>query len=289
MTEQQKAPDQDATNEEDPRKQLWVRVSVAGGLIAVLLGGLAVFDHLSRPPVPAEIALPTKPIAPAQVVPEAGRDAPPDVLRAGSEGDERPLAEDVPAEPEGSAPPRLPVDDKLEPAGKLAEGTRPLRGAPASAGASVAQPLETVRQPLPRGEGAPGTTHSPAVQRPPVTAPVPVSVPGTTSRSPAVLSSTPAATRAPTQQASPAGGSTPAPGAVGKADVAQAYVVQFGVFSNLATAEGLRARLAQAGIPSQLEVRVVVGPFADRKDAVAAQARLRDKGIDVGTLIPLGR
>jgi hypothetical protein len=33
----------------------------------------------------------------------------------------------------------------------------------------------------------------------------------------------------------------------------------------------------------------VVGPFADRKDALAAQARLRDKGIDIGTVIPLGR
>jgi cell division protein FtsN len=66
-------------------------------------------------------------------------------------------------------------------------------------------------------------------------------------------------------------------------------VLQFGVFSNVASAENLRTRLAQTGIPSQLEVRVVVGPFADRKDALAAQARLRDKGIDIGTVIPLGR
>ena len=38
MTEEQQAPDQDATAEEDPRKQLWVRASVAGGLIGLLLG-----------------------------------------------------------------------------------------------------------------------------------------------------------------------------------------------------------------------------------------------------------
>jgi cell division protein FtsN len=288
MTEQQKALDQE---DEDPRKQLWVRVSVAGGLIAALLGGLAVFDNLSRPPVQAEVALPTKPIAPAQVVPEAGRDAPPDVLRAGSESDEKALAEEVPAEPEGSAPPRLPVEDKVEPAGKVAEGTRPLRRPPTPAGMSAAQPLEAARQPVPRGGEAPGAAHSPVVQPSPVTATAPasVSVAGAAARSPAVLSSAPAATRGPAQQAAPAGGSTPVPAAVGKSDVAQAYVVQFGVFSNLATAEGLRARLAQAGIPSQLEVRVVVGPFADRKDALAAQARMRDKGIDTGTLIPLGR
>lgn len=61
------------------------------------------------------------------------------------------------------------------------------------------------------------------------------------------------------------------------------------MFTSVASAEALRARLAQAGIPSQLETRVVVGPFADRKDALAAQARLREKGIDPGTLQPLGR
>lgn len=31
----------DATTDDDPRRQLWIRAGVAGGLIAVLLGGLA--------------------------------------------------------------------------------------------------------------------------------------------------------------------------------------------------------------------------------------------------------
>ena len=75
----------------------------------------------------------------------------------------------------------------------------------------------------------------------------------------------------------------------GKVEAAPRYVLHFGMFSSVATAEDLRARLAQAGIPSQLETRVVVGPFADRRDALAAQARLREKGIDVGTLQPFGR
>lgn len=285
MTEPQKAPDQDATNEEDARKQLWVRVSVAAGLIAVLLGGLAVFDHLSRPPVPAEVALPTKPIAPAQVATEAGRDAPPDVVRAGSENDEKALAEEAPAEPEGTAPPRLPAEDKVEPAGKRAEGTRPLLRAPTPAGVSPAQPLEATRKPVPRGEEAPRAAPPPAVPLSPATAA------GAAARPAAVVSAAPAApaARASAQQAAPASVSTPAPAAVGKSQASQAYMLQFGVFSNVASAESLRARLAQAGIPSQLEVRVVVGPFADHRDALAAQARLRDKGIDIGTLIPLGR
>ncbi len=285
MTEEQKAPDQDATNEEDPRKQLWVRVSVAGGLIGLLLGGLAVFDHLSRPPAPAEIALPTKPIAPAQVVPEAGRDAPPDMLRAASETAEKAPAEEAPAEAEGSAPPKLPEGDRAAPTGKLAEGTRPVLRAPAPAGVSPAQPVDAARKPVSRSDEVPRTAHSPAVPQPSAAAPAPVSAPVpapagavTSAVRPAAVVSAPA-TQAPAPQVAPTALSTPAP----------AYVLQFGVFSSVATAENLRARLAQAGIPSQLETRVVVGPFADRKDALAAQARLRDKGIDVGTLTPLGR
>lgn len=293
MTEQQKAPDQDAANEEDPRRQLWVRVGVAGGLIGLLLGGLAVFDHLSRPPVPAEIALPTKPIAPAQVVPEAGRDVPPDVLRAGSETTEKAPAEEAPAEAEGSAPPKLPEGDKVEPAGKVAEGTRPVLRGPAPVGVSPAPSVEAARKPAPRADEAPRLARTPAVPLPPAVpqppaaapapaaavVPAPVGVAAAAPRPAAVVS-------APAQQLAPAAQPT---AAAGKAEASQAYVLQFGVFSNVASAENLRTRLAQTGIPSQLEVRVVVGPFADRKDALAAQARLRDKGIDIGTVIPLGR
>jgi DedD protein len=277
MTEQQKAPDQDAANEEDPRKQLWVRVGVAGGLIGLLLGGLAVFDHLSRPPVPAEIALPTKPIAPAQVVPEAGRDVPPDVVRAGSETAEKAPAEEAPAEAEGSAPPKLPEGDKVEPAGKVAEGTRPVLRAPAPVGVSPAPSVEAARKPAPRADEAPRLARTPAPAA--AVVPAPVGAAAAAARPAAVVS-------APAQQLAPAAQPT---AAAGKAEASQAYVLQFGVFSNVASAENLRTRLAQTGIPSQLEVRVVVGPFADRKDALAAQARLRDKGIDIGTVIPLGR
>ncbi|MBN8284222.1 SPOR domain-containing protein, partial [Zoogloea sp.] len=35
--------------------------------------------------------------------------------------------------------------------------------------------------------------------------------------------------------------------------------------------------------------RLIVGPFADRREALAAQARLREKGVDSGMLLPLGR
>ena len=150
MTEEQQAPDQDATAEEDPRKQLWVRASVAGGLIGLLLGGLSLFDHLSRPPEPAEIVLPTKPIAPAQVAPETGRDAPPEVVRAGEAVESVP-PEAAPATSEGSAPPILPEGERAERVGRIGEGTRPLARPPVSAGGGLRprRPGLSLRLPYP--------------------------------------------------------------------------------------------------------------------------------------------
>ncbi len=255
MTEEQQAPDQDATAEEDPRKQLWVRASVAGGLIGLLLGGLSLFDHLSRPPEPAEIVLPTKPIAPAQVAPETGRDAPPEVVRAGEAVESVP-PEAAPATSEGSAPPILSEGERAERVGRIGEGTRPLARPPVSAGGAPA--------PAPVGAVAPVSRPAGVVPAPSAPAPAPAAT---------------AALPAP----------APAAAVAGKVEAAPRYVLHFGMFSSVATAEDLRARLAQAGIPSQLETRVVVGPFADRRDALAAQARLREKGIDAGTLQPFGR
>jgi len=72
MSEQIRTPEQEPAGDDDARRQLWIRAGVAGGLISLLLGGLALFDHLSRPAQPEEVALPTKPIAPAQITPAKG-------------------------------------------------------------------------------------------------------------------------------------------------------------------------------------------------------------------------
>lgn len=63
------------------------------------------------------------------------------------------------------------------------------------------------------------------------------------------------------------------------------FVVQLGVFNNSTNAEELRAKLKQAGIPSQLETRVQVGPFASKDDAVKAQEKLRTLGLGGGMLV----
>ncbi|WP_398306557.1 SPOR domain-containing protein [Zoogloea sp.] len=317
MSEQIRTPEQEPAGDDDARRQLWIRAGVAGGLISLLLGGLALFDHLSRPAQPEEVALPTKPIAPAQITPDAGRDAPPDVVRAGGEGA---VPDDVPPAlaPEGSAPPSLPdteagrPDDKSD---RLAEGTRPegtvAPGArpparPANAAATAIHgdaPRAPARELMPVKPAAtvPPTPAAPVAAVPAsaprpsgpaaVVAPV-VSSPGRPALAAPVAPSVPqvAAVAAPAVMQKPAqpSQSQPSPQPV-TAEAGRGYVLQFGFFSNVASAEEMKARLAQAGVPSQIETRLIVGPFADRKDALAAQARLREKGVDVGVLLPLGR
>lgn len=101
---------------------------------------------------------------------------------------------------------------------------------------------------------------------------------------------TPAAARA-----SPA-----APAARGKAAILESqpttrrtaggsFLVQVGVFYSLDNAEELRRKLADAGIPAQIEARVQVGPFATRAEAAAAQKKLKSLGMDPGMLLPARR
>lgn len=65
------------------------------------------------------------------------------------------------------------------------------------------------------------------------------------------------------------------------------YAVQMGVFSNVANAEDLRAKLELHGIPSTIEARVHAGPFATREEASAARAKLKELGLDGGLLVTM--
>ncbi|MDB5816299.1 MAG: sporulation related domain protein [Rhodocyclales bacterium] len=64
------------------------------------------------------------------------------------------------------------------------------------------------------------------------------------------------------------------------------FFVQVGVFTNPGNAEELSAKLKAAGIPTQVETRVQVGPFKSRQEAIAAQARLKSLGMDAGMVVP---
>ena len=282
MSEERKTAEADAVGEDDTRRQLWVRAGMAVGLIGLLLGGLAVFDYQSRPPEPdEEVALPTKPIAPAQVAPEPGRDAPPDVLRAGAEAVPRPV---VPAEepPAPSLPPdaRPARAERLERPAGVAEGGRPpARPAQGVIAPAVPARVETVQPATP-------TAPQQAV------APAPKSVTATVAPAPAVAQAPAAVQAAAAARPSPA---APAQAAVAaaapapRASAEGAYYLPLGAFPTAEQAEVLRARLSAEGVPSHLETRVLVGPFADRRDALAAQARLREKGFTPGELLPFRR
>ena len=63
------------------------------------------------------------------------------------------------------------------------------------------------------------------------------------------------------------------------------YAVQAGVFADPRRAEELHARLTLEGIPSTIEARVQVGPFASRAEAEAAREKLKAMGIE-GVLLP---
>ncbi|HLA35709.1 MAG TPA: SPOR domain-containing protein, partial [Rhodocyclaceae bacterium] len=65
------------------------------------------------------------------------------------------------------------------------------------------------------------------------------------------------------------------------------FALQMGVFSNMANAEDMRAKLELHGIPTTVETRIHVGPFKTRAEADAARVKLRELGLDGGLLITM--
>ena len=238
-------------DEEEQRTALMRRVVVAGAMIAMLIGALAVFDSSRRPnePVPAPQA---KPEAPAQL-PAAVAEAPP--LPPAEEAPVKVspvnLLDEPPPLPEGTAPPDrtdvVQVPERQERSGKV---ERQEAVAPASV-------------PTPRAA-------------PPVAGRLVIG-----HETPAPAAPVPAISRAPAPVTAPAPAPLPASGPI------QGYVVQVGVFSSVANAEEVRARLALNGIPSQIEARVHVGPFRSRAEADEARTRLRAIGLDSAAPVPL--
>ncbi|MDP2827980.1 MAG: SPOR domain-containing protein [Sulfuricellaceae bacterium] len=59
----------------------------------------------------------------------------------------------------------------------------------------------------------------------------------------------------------------------------QAFTVQVGLFTNYENAVQLQKRLAENGIKSYTETRLHVGPFKNKAEAEATQAKLRELGL----------
>lgn len=245
------------TAEEALRKRLLGRIAVAAVIIVGLLGSLAVFDALYAPATPVKVA--QAPAALPDPPPVPVTDPAPAVAEAPKDGD-------VEAKPADPAPPPFPMADKapatiakVPPEQTISPGAPPLTPLPAEK--PLTKPA-TPRQALIR--------PSDAVER----------------------SSPPLATRPDPQREiarAPIGGHRNAPASRPLSQTFPSpnrqFALQLGVFSNLANAEDLRAKLELHGIPSTIEAKVQVGPFGSREEIEEARTKLRALGIDSGLMV----
>lgn len=236
----------------EQRSALLRRIAVAGMLIALLIGGLAVFDASRRANDDEDEPL-TQAAPPVASAPAVAASAPPP--------EETPAVGALPAALQDSPPP-LPEGDAAPSAEAVAQPAAEARGngtppvAPSKAGgAAPSSPQAPAAEPA-----VPESTARPGV---PAAAPEAAGVRRPVDRAARAEAAAPGAAPPPLTR-SPAGG----------------YVVQAGVFSQTANAEELRARLALHGIPAQIETRVLVGPFRSRAEADRARAQMRALGID---------
>jgi cell division protein FtsN len=233
----------------EQRSALLRRVVVAGGLIALLIGGLALFDVSRKPaePLPPPMAGVQPEPAAAEAEPPAEETAWPPLPPAEGATDPGTLGEGMadaktvnlpdtpPPLPEGTARPEAPARSaEAEPAA--------IATAPATSGRRVTGEGE-LRAPATAQAGARATAAQPITRTPP-----------------------------------------PALDSEGEIT---GYRVQVGVFSSVSNAEDVRAKLALKGIPSQVEARVHVGPFKTRAEADRARATLRALGMDSGAPAPV--
>ncbi len=252
-------PDEIKAESGDLRGQLVKRLAVAGALVAILLGVLAVFDRLvtnpeeaeapvfSRPvPVPPKKVL-TQPVTPVPALPEPEPEvqAPPPPQVA-----EQPVL--LPEEKPKAQPESRPVGN---PALPKVTGSRPAK--------SITPTEKAVPPAIAESTAAPAITEAKALLPGPASAQTP-----TLALSPAVRANEPAA---PTVRRLFSG-----------------FVVQAGVFSSAKRAEELQAQLQLGGVPATLETRVQVGPFKTRQEAEAAQEMLKKMGVESLLVPPKG-
>jgi DedD protein len=130
-------------------------------------------------------------------------------------------------------------------------------------------------EPLPRAESnqpAPRAGNEVPEDTTPATKPAPTP---TTAEKATPAKPTPSKESAPPAAAKPA-----------EQPPAKGFVVQVGVFSTPEHARALQAKLAEKGIQSSIETRVVVGPFKDRAEADAVTKQLKDLGLQGVVIAP---
>lgn len=256
--------DRDVAENEDGaaemRSKLLKRLAMAGALVAVLLGILATFDYLATPseendapiflqPVPVP---PKKEITQPVVVNETLPEPPVTPVEAEPDVPPPPVVESPPVVEEGKVAPNL--ERKAPAAPAPAPAPKPV---PATSAVVEKTPPAVVPE-----ETAPASVDKPAANKVEVVKPE-------VSKHPEPR---------PTAQVVPAAPAVP-----------NGFVLQAGVFSSIKRAEELHAQLTLSGVPSTLETRVQVGPFRTRQEAEAAQAKLKELGVQTILVQPKGK
>jgi DedD protein len=267
-------PSENEENTGEIRGQLVKRLAVAGALVAVLLGVLAVFDRLATTDE-VEIPVFTKPVpvAPRKEVTQpvtAATNLPEPPAPAVQEPPPAPVVEE-------------PVVAKVETKTEVQETAKPeIRGSGRST-VSNAKPVVTATpESSPRQYNLPAATPKANVpslaegSAEPVVAQVTQVV---TEAKPAV---TPSARISDVRR----GSSAVETNSVQR--LFSGFLLQAGVFTSPQRAEELHAKLTLSGVPSTLETRVQVGPFKTRQEAEAAQEKLKQLGVETLLVPPKG-
>ncbi|MBL8428960.1 MAG: SPOR domain-containing protein [Dechloromonas sp.] len=247
------------------RGKLLGRLAVAGVLVAVLLGVLAFFDYLATAPDESEVQVFTKPV-PVAPKKEVSQPVTP--------------AESLPTPPE---PPKAEVPAEPPPPPRVETHTP----------AVVESKPEAIVENRPKSPSTVESTRKQATP-PSVVAPAPQAVPEATTAPSNILPPQRASVPAEPVAAKPVARiveTRPSP-AVTPPVVSRlfsGFLLQAGVFSSVQRAEELHARLTLSGVPSTLETRVQVGPFKTKQEAEAAQAKLKELGVETVLVPPRGK
>lgn len=238
-------------DDESLRKRLLARVAVAGVAVAGLVAALTVFDRFSTQEEKAPSRVASRPIAPAPSASEAKPEGekPAEEKLAATDDKAAPEAKPAPVERSEAPPPPVPASGNAEPV--KPEPARPAAERPLTVPATPRQALMRPSEPAIAMPGRPQPDKEIARVLPPV-------------------------------EQKPAAAARPIARAI---EAERQFVLQMGVFSNVANAEELRAKLELAGMPTQIEARVHVGPFATREDAEQAREKLKALGMAPGLLV----
>lgn len=249
------------------KKRLLMRVAAAATVMAGLVVGLLIFDALTvktERPTAVEAVRPAEPVSNAEVAKDEPGKADADKTAAAQEdAAKEPAAEaavvppppQVAAVPEESAAPLGVPPTKADRPLTLPARPQMALSRPSAPVMILPTPTQVAKEPATAAKSAPSAHAKPEPVKPEATK----------------------AETAKPNEVLPAVGLALA--------AARRFLVQVGVFSNLANAEELRAKLELAGIPAQIEARVQVGPFASREEAEQARAKLRELGVEPGMVM----